>query len=147
MIFHLPSLAIAVGILAVPLDAASSSGEINCRYEATTPSEVNYYTCHELATKYSITIEKFFQLNPAVDKDCNTIKPGTVYCVAGCRYFQKTYVNYLNTWQLFSSQFPKTDFVGPSMEMPPVLVPTSNVVMERPGNAETSCRRPPLNIC
>ncbi|KAF1942657.1 hypothetical protein EJ02DRAFT_308073, partial [Clathrospora elynae] len=54
-------------------------GDIVCRYESTTKSAVNYYTCTELALKYSITVEKFFLLNPSVDRDCDTIKPNTVY--------------------------------------------------------------------
>ena len=60
-------------------------GDVVCRYETTTLGEVNYYTCTELARKYSISVEKFFALNPSVDKNCETIKPNTNYCVAGCK--------------------------------------------------------------
>jgi hypothetical protein len=102
MILHLSSLAIAIGTLAVKVDAVSAPGEIVCRYEAATKSEVNYYTCHELAAKYSITVEKFFQLNPAVDKDCDNIQPNTVYCVAGCKYFEQIYIDHANRWQSFN---------------------------------------------
>jgi hypothetical protein len=77
-------LALAIGFFAVNVNAEPIPGDIVCRYESTTKSEVNYYTCTELALKYSITVEKFFTLNPFVDKDCDTIKPSTVYCVDGC---------------------------------------------------------------
>ncbi|KAH6865254.1 hypothetical protein BKA58DRAFT_367397 [Alternaria rosae] len=58
-------------------------GQIVCRYTLTSPSEVNYYTCTELADRYDISIDKFFQLNPDLDRDCEAIKPNTDYCVAG----------------------------------------------------------------
>ena len=61
-------------------------GQIVCRYTLTSPSEVNYYTCTELADRYDITIDKFFQLNPDLDRDCKSIKPNTDYCVAGCEF-------------------------------------------------------------
>jgi hypothetical protein len=102
MIVHLSSLAIAICTLAVKVDAVSAPGETVCRYEATTKSEVNYYTCHELAAKYSIILEKFFQLNPAIDKDCNNIQPNTVYCVAGCKDFEAMYIDHANEWQSFN---------------------------------------------
>ena len=60
-------------------------GDVVCRYETTTLQEVNYYTCTELARKYSITVEKFLTLNPSVNQNCDTIKPNTKYCVAGCK--------------------------------------------------------------
>ncbi|KAF5851379.1 hypothetical protein GGP41_004176 [Bipolaris sorokiniana] len=52
-------------------------GDVVCRYETTTLTKVNYYTCTELARKYSITVDKFFELNPSVNKACDTIKPNT----------------------------------------------------------------------
>ena len=65
--------------------ANGAPGDVVCRYETTTLEQVNYYTCTELALKYSIDVEKFFELNPSVDRDCDTIKPNTKYCVAGCK--------------------------------------------------------------
>lgn len=59
-------------------------GDIVCHYTTVSPSAVNYYTCFDLASKYEITIEKFFLLNPSVDVDCDTIDPETEYCVRGC---------------------------------------------------------------
>jgi hypothetical protein len=79
----LSQLVLAFGLLTYSANAAP--GDVVCRYETTTLSEVNYYTCTELANKYSISVEKFFQLNPSVDKECDTIKPNTNYCVAGCK--------------------------------------------------------------
>jgi len=59
--------------------------EIICRYDATTPSTVNYYTCMELAVRYDIAVEVFFTLNPSVAPDCSNIRENTVYCVRGCK--------------------------------------------------------------
>jgi hypothetical protein len=64
--------------------AAVAPGEVVCRYNATTGSEVNYYTCTRLALEYQITVDKFFLLNPTVDKECETVQPNTDYCVRGC---------------------------------------------------------------
>ncbi|KAF2276515.1 uncharacterized protein EI97DRAFT_377374 [Westerdykella ornata] len=58
-------------------------GEVVCRYNATTGPEVNYYTCTLLSLKYQLTVDKFFELNPSVDRDCEGIKPNTDYCVRG----------------------------------------------------------------
>lgn len=62
-------------------------GEINCRYTADTYTDVNYYTCMDLANTYGITIDKFFVLNPQVTPDCGNIQPDSVYCVDGCECF------------------------------------------------------------
>lgn len=59
-------------------------GDINCRYSATTSATVNYYTCTQMATKYGITIDVFFTLNPTLELDCSNIQPKTEYCVDGC---------------------------------------------------------------
>lgn len=64
--------------------AAVAPGDVVCRYNATTPAEVNYYSCYRLALEYQITVEKFFELNLGVDEDCKTIRPNTDYCVRGC---------------------------------------------------------------
>ena len=61
-------------------------GQINCRYSATTYSDVNYYTCTQLADRYGITVQAFFTLNPELDLDCSNIQPNSEYCVAGCKY-------------------------------------------------------------
>ncbi|KAK3938522.1 carbohydrate-binding module family 18 protein [Diplogelasinospora grovesii] len=60
-----------------------SAGEINCRYSSTTGSDVNYYTCTQLATRYGITNDVLFTLNPTLSLDCSNIQPNTPYCVAG----------------------------------------------------------------
>ena len=62
----------------------AAPGDVNCRYWAETGEDVNYYTCTELAERYEITVDKFFQLNPGVDEDCSNLKPSTEYCVDGC---------------------------------------------------------------
>ena len=59
-------------------------GDIICRYYLESPEQVNYYTCSQLALKFDITVEKFFELNPDMDKDCTKVKPLTRYCVKGC---------------------------------------------------------------
>lgn len=61
-------------------------GEVNCRYARQTGSDVNYYTCTELAERYEITVEEFFVINPGLKKDCSDIQPNTEYCVDGCKY-------------------------------------------------------------
>lgn len=60
-------------------------GDIVCRYTATSPDVVNYYTCTQLALQYERTVEDFFFLNPTMDRDCATMKPNTEYCVRGCK--------------------------------------------------------------
>ncbi|KAH8715257.1 GPI-anchored CFEM domain protein [Beauveria bassiana] len=61
-----------------------TAGEVNCRYSASTKGmDINYYSCMALATKYGISIEKFFQLNPALHPDCGNIQGDTDYCVDG----------------------------------------------------------------
>jgi hypothetical protein len=60
-------------------------GDVVCRYTTTSASSVNYYTCTEISAYYSITLDKFLLLNPSLDKSCDTIKPNTEYCVAGCK--------------------------------------------------------------
>ncbi|PVI00003.1 carbohydrate-binding module family 50 protein [Periconia macrospinosa] len=83
----MPTRLFALGVVSALLTplvfCAPTPGDIVCRYEATTPAQVNYYTCTELSLKYFITVDKFFELNPSVDKDCETIKPNAVYCVKG----------------------------------------------------------------
>ena len=84
MTLYLFLIAIAMSLFTSDVNAEPRPGDIVCRFESTTTSEVKYYTCTEMALKYSITVEKFFILNPSTDKDCSTIKPNTVYCVDGC---------------------------------------------------------------
>lgn len=59
------------------------SAEVRCRYNVTAPDKVSYYTCTELATRYSISLETFLLLNPLIDPDCTSIQAGESYCVAG----------------------------------------------------------------
>ncbi|KAI1810627.1 hypothetical protein GGS20DRAFT_579729 [Poronia punctata] len=59
-------------------------GEVNCRYTTNTADvDINYYTCTALATKYDISVETFFMLNPTVKPDCSNIQADTDYCVSG----------------------------------------------------------------
>ena len=84
----LPMLSVslaAIALIATPINAAVASGEINCRYTAFSPANVNYCTCTELAEWYYITVEDFFKLNPTIDKECYNFKPNTEYCVDGCK--------------------------------------------------------------
>jgi hypothetical protein len=58
------------------------SAEVRYRYNTTASPDVSYYTCTELATKYDISLEKFFLLNPLLDPDCTRIQAGEQYCVS-----------------------------------------------------------------
>jgi hypothetical protein len=78
-------LSFAIAAMLSLVHAEPAPGDIVCRLNGTTSANVNYYTCTELANRFGITIETFFILNPSVDKDCETIKPKTKYCVAGCK--------------------------------------------------------------
>ena len=60
-------------------------GEVNCRFSGHTNADANYYSCTLLAKKYSISVEKFFMLNPSLKLDCSNIQPNTWYCTAGCK--------------------------------------------------------------
>jgi hypothetical protein len=60
-------------------------GQINCRDWDQTGDQVNYYTCTQMATARGIGIEKFFELNPDVKRECGNIRPYTSYCIAGCK--------------------------------------------------------------
>ncbi|KAK4125682.1 carbohydrate-binding module family 50 protein [Parathielavia appendiculata] len=62
-------------------------GEVNCRYWTTTPAEVNYYTCSQMAQRYSISNDVLFNLNPGLARDCSNVQPKTDYCVRGCKSF------------------------------------------------------------
>ncbi len=134
----------ALGSLAFALftfGVRGAPGEVVCRYETKTLGEVNYYTCTDLARKYSITVEKFFTLNPSVDKDCNTIKPNTNYCVAGCKLYR---VQFYTTSSLIPNQgwsflLLKTACVALSTTMQPALGWTNSVAMEKPGNVVIRC--------
>lgn len=71
--------------LVTTADTGIQPGDINCRYSATTSATVNYYTCTQTATKYGITVDDFFTLNPTLELDCSNIQPKTEYCVDGCK--------------------------------------------------------------
>ncbi|KAH8723453.1 hypothetical protein GQ44DRAFT_595731, partial [Phaeosphaeriaceae sp. PMI808] len=58
-------------------------GEVRCRFNATAPTPVSYYTCTELAQRYRITITQFFFLNPLLDPDCSSIQTGENYFTTG----------------------------------------------------------------
>ncbi|KAK1499110.1 hypothetical protein CTAM01_07031 [Colletotrichum tamarilloi] len=63
--------------------ADTKPGEINCRYTSDTNENVGPETCQELATRYGITLDKFFLLNPSLDRDCGNILPCASYCTRG----------------------------------------------------------------
>ncbi|KAI3316935.1 hypothetical protein HD806DRAFT_551279 [Xylariaceae sp. AK1471] len=74
------------GVSVSPLVSAGdvAPGEVNCRYTTTTADvDINYYTCTALATKYGISVNTFFMLNPTVKPDCSNIQADTDYCVSG----------------------------------------------------------------
>jgi hypothetical protein len=81
MMHLLVRFAATTGLVAISNAAAN---DVVCRYTTTTESSVNYYTCTELSDYYGITLDKFFLLNPSLDPACDTIKPDTEYCLAGC---------------------------------------------------------------
>lgn len=64
--------------------AETKPGEINCRYTSETNEEVGPETCQKLAARYGITLDKFFLLNPSLNRDCGNIRPCASYCTAGC---------------------------------------------------------------
>lgn len=71
--------------LVTTADTGIQPGDVNCRYSATTSATVNYYTCTQMATKYGITVDTFFTLNPTLELDCSNIQSKTEYCVDGCK--------------------------------------------------------------
>ncbi len=50
-----------------------------CRYKATAPPTVDYYTCTEIANRHGTMAETSFQRNPSVDPDCNSIEANARY--------------------------------------------------------------------
>ncbi|UNI24918.1 hypothetical protein JDV02_010635 [Purpureocillium takamizusanense] len=64
-------------------DSPPKAGEVNCRQNATSPADVNYYTCKQMADDHDIDVETFFLINPALKRDCSDIQPKTKYCVSG----------------------------------------------------------------
>jgi hypothetical protein len=62
------------------------SVEVRCRYNSIAPDKVTYYTCTELATKYGISVQQLFLLNPLLDPDCTSIQAGEPYCVAPVQF-------------------------------------------------------------
>lgn len=93
----------AMAILDSISDGNVTTGEVNCRYSATTGSDVNYYTCTQLATKYGVTIDLFFTLNPTLKLDCSNIQPNTQYCVDGCKLSSRYHV-----WQRSTDKSPSS---------------------------------------
>lgn len=77
---------VPVTISPVITDGDIAAGQVNCRYtDSTEDMDINYYTCTALATKYGISVETFFLLNPDLKTDCSNIQPDTDYCVQGCK--------------------------------------------------------------
>ncbi|KAI8654435.1 LysM domain-containing protein [Fusarium keratoplasticum] len=63
--------------------AALHAGRINCRDGVTTESKVDSNTCALLASKNRLSMKAFFDLNPRLGGDCQSILPDTMYCVNG----------------------------------------------------------------
>jgi hypothetical protein len=74
-ILQSPSIIISIyrSLPFVLLAVLGISAEIRCRYNATAPPTVSYYTCTDLATNYDISIEKLLLLNPLLNPDCTSI--------------------------------------------------------------------------
>lgn len=66
--------------------AALHAGRINCRDGVTTESKVDSNTCALLASKNRLSMKAFFDLNPRLGGDCQSILPDTMYCVNGCEF-------------------------------------------------------------
>lgn len=120
-------------------------GDIVCRYWATSPAEVNYYTCTQLALKYEETVEDFFFLNPTMDRDCETIQPNTDYCVRGCQFFPVQKPNKHchakgRPRQMRSRWCRPTDRAGQATVISPVRMPRP-AVTQKPGSAVTRGKR------
>ncbi|KAL2184990.1 hypothetical protein L209DRAFT_411059 [Thermothelomyces heterothallicus CBS 203.75] len=58
--------------LVTTADTEIQPGDVNCRYSGTTSATVNYYTCTQMATKYGITVDDFFTLNPTLELGSGT---------------------------------------------------------------------------
>ncbi|KAI0521918.1 hypothetical protein F5B22DRAFT_594695 [Xylaria bambusicola] len=58
-------------------------GELNCRSTGRTYDEASSWSCEQIANAYSISIERFFELNPELSPNCDGIQPNTEYCVRG----------------------------------------------------------------
>jgi hypothetical protein len=143
MISRISLFTIILRLLAFNAKAEPGTGDVVCRFESTTRADVNYYTCTELALKYSITIEKFFLLNPLLDENCATIQPNTTYCVAGCRCIgikctKKSSI--LTSRQSYNHPQRRMASVDHKTTMLRVSASTSNVAMERLGNAAINCQ-------
>ncbi len=149
------SSSISVSVTMSPLLSGNNitTGEINCRYSASTKGmDINYYTCMALATKFGISIEKLFQLNPGLHPDCGNIQADTEYCVDGCKSFQnpfgrprirlrmRTNDAMRPDDQSLSLSEPQTDSVGLPMAMRLALEQSSSAAMQRPGDAATLCK-------
>ncbi|KAK8017687.1 carbohydrate-binding module family 18 protein [Apiospora rasikravindrae] len=63
--------------------SSPAAAAVRCRYNATAPAPVSYYSCTAMAEKYGISRELFMDLNPLLDPDCSSIEAGRGYCVAG----------------------------------------------------------------
>ena len=118
-------------------------GDVNCRFWVPTGEDVNYYTCTELAEKYEITVEKFFELNPDVKDDCSNLKPNTEYCLDGCENPTPVLGPWETKLMYVQSSNPLSMTMGPaaqSMETAPAELRASRAVTRRPGCAAIRCK-------
>lgn len=130
--------------------ADTKPGELNCRSTGRTYDEVGYWSCAQIADAYSITIERFFELNPELAPDCDGIKPNTEYCVRGCKRASsafhcpltpfhpssETNTDRLSVCQQSLSRFdPKMDSAGLTIRTRPVSGhPLASAAMLRRGS-------------
>ena len=64
--------------------ATIQPGDFVCRLWIESDEEVNYWTCSDMAARFQLTREQFFEMNPNLLPDCSNIEPETDYCVRGC---------------------------------------------------------------
>lgn len=60
-------------------------GDLVCRSWTWGEERVDRGSCAKLAEMYDLTLERFFFLNPELDEACETVRPNTEYCIAGCK--------------------------------------------------------------
>lgn len=124
-------------------------GDINCRSYGRMYDSAGSWSCNQLAQTYSITIEKFWKLNPELAPDCEGIRPNTEYCVDGCKWARpracQARVSLETTnpplrQQSSSRSEPTTAFAAPVITTPPASARISaSAAMPRRGRVARQC--------
>jgi len=144
-----------VPVVAVPTDAVPQkslkAGDINCRAWARTNDDPNYYSCKDLAERWSISTNWFFQINPTILPDCSNIRPNTRYCVHACKslicalptptlgILVAPVITPRERKQISSHSDPPTAAVVQNTKTPPAQAPLPRAAMPRRGHAGTRC--------